>query len=76
MIIINKVLAHNLLQGFTQPVLNDFHEFIDLEIDELRKSLDFAEDIQKVKYIQGSIAALKKIKNIRKDAQAITEGRY
>jgi len=73
---ISKTLSRNLLQGFTQPVLNDFHEYVDEEINELRKSFDFADTIEKVKFIQGQIAALKKVKNIRKDAQAIAEGNY
>lgn len=65
--------AKNVLESFTGPVLIDLHAWIDHEIDELRKKFDNAKDYYEVRTLQGSIAALQKLKSIRDYASDIVK---
>lgn len=63
--------AKNVMESFTGSTLTDLHTWIDHEVEELRKKFDFAKDFEEVRYIQGSIQALQRLKNIRDYATAI-----
>ena len=70
---IDKEQASDVLKSFSGPVLTDLHAWIDHEIEELRKKFDFAKDFNEVRYLQGSIQSLQKLKDIREYAADIIE---
>lgn len=67
-------IAQEIAQNLNHPkIINALNDYVDFRINALREELDTMKDDRRIHELQGAIAVLKQVKQIREHALAVVE---